>query len=142
MKKLLVLTVGLILVSGLAFATWEDATVRGLFPYFQSGGDWYTLVIFVNGSEETPDVVHLRFCDTHGNFCSDTIADMYSIRQGEQLIASTAMSVGTWIPVTSGFGYTKFRVAEGGFIHPYSVIYNALTGSGYVVPAFYQESGF
>ena len=67
MKKLFVLTLGLLLISGIALAVaWEDCPSKGLFPYFHSGGDWYTILVFVNGSEETSDVVHVRFWDAHG----------------------------------------------------------------------------
>ena len=142
MKEVLAVTAALVLLGGVAFAAWDDANVIGVFPYFQSGGDWYTLLVFVNGSEETGDVVHVRFEDEHGSWCSDTIADMYSIRQREQLLLSTAMSVGTWVPVTAGFGWIRFGVIDGGFIHPYCVIYNSLTGSGYVVPASRDDQGF
>ena len=142
MKKLLAAVAALMLLAGAAFATWCDANVRGLFPYFQSSGDWFTILMFVNGSEETDDVIQIRFYDEHGGGCSDTISDMYSIRRGEQLIVSTAYGVATWIPVTAGYGYVMFRIESGGFIHPYCVVYYSLTGSGYVVPACRQDHGF
>ena len=142
MKKLFVLTVGLLLVGSLAFAQWDDANSRGLFPFWQTGGSWYTLLVFVNGSEETTDVLYLRFCDTHGNWCSDTTSDMHSIRYREQLVFSTTPTIPTWIPTTAPTGYAMFRVEGGGFIHPYSVIYNDTTGAGYVVPAYNQDTGF
>jgi YD repeat-containing protein len=43
---------------------------------------------------------------------------------------------------TAEYGYVKFRAEEGGMIHPYCVIYNQMTGSGYVVPAYPQDTGF
>ena len=142
MKKLVVLAVGLLLVGGCAMADWDDATGRGLIPYFQSGGDWYTLLSFVNGSEETTDVIHIRFADVHGGWCSDTTADMYAIRQKEMLLFSTTPAVPHWIPMTAGYGYIRFCTLGGGFIHAYCVIYNQVTGSGYVVPAQHQDRGF
>ena len=142
MKKLLVLTVGLLLLGSMAFADWDDAVGRGLFPYWQTGGDWYTLLTFVNGSEETNDVLHIRFCDVHGNFCSDTTADMFAIRFREMLLFSTTPAVPSWIPTSADFGYLKFRTVDGGFIQAYCVIYNQVTGSGYVVPACNQDAGF
>ena len=142
MKKLFVLTVGLLLLGSMAFADWDDAVGHGLCPYWQTGGDWYTFMTFVNGSEETGDVIHIRFADIHGNWCSDTTADMYSIRHRELLMFSTTPQVPNWIPCTAGYGYIKFRTVEGGMIHPYTVIYNQMTGSGYVVPWYVQDAGF
>lgn len=142
MKKLLVLTVGLMLVAGLAFATWDDANSKGLFPYWQTGGAWYTLLTFVNGSEETPDVIYIRFCDEHGNFASTTTGDAFSIREKEMLLFCTIPGIGTNIAVTAPYGYVKFRVQDGGFIHAWEVIYNSATGAGYVVPPYHQDSGF
>ena len=141
MKGLFAVAVGLMVVGGAALATWDEANVRGLFPYFQSGGDWFTALIFVNASEETSDVVHIRFYDWRSG-CSDTISDAYHIRQREQLIVSSAPGVGTWIPTTCGYGYVLFRVVDGGFIHAYCVIYNRMTGCGYIVPAYRQDHGF
>ena len=142
MKKLFVLTVGLLLLGSMAFADWDDANGRGLCPYWQSGGDWYTLMTFVNGSEETPDTIHVRFCTEDGHWCSDTTGDMYSIGPKDMLMFSTVPSIPTWIPTTAGFGYIMFRTVDGGFVHPYTVIYNDITGAGYVVPWFHQDSGF
>jgi len=141
MKKLLVLTVGLLLVASMAFATWDNAKGQGLCPYWQSGGVWYTLMTFVNGSESTGDTMYVRFCDVHGNWCSDTTT-AYAIRQREMRIFSTTPEVPNWIPITSGYGYVMFRVDGGGYIHPYTVIYNQVTGSGYVVPWYKQGAGF
>ena len=143
MKKLFALAVGLLLLGTVAFAVdWDDTAGRGMFPYWQTGSGWYTLLIFVNGSEETGDVIHIRFCDVHGNWCSDTIGDMYSIRHREQLMFSTSASVPTWIPVTAGYGYVLFRTDTGGYIQGYCVIYNGMTGTGYVVSTCDQNAGF
>ena len=141
MKKLLVLTVGISLLGSCALATWDDANGRGLIPYWQTGGNWYTLLTLVNGSEETGDVIYIRFLPVHGSACSDTSLN-YSIRQGEMLIFSTTAQVPTWIPVTAGYGYIVFRVQGGGFIQAFCVIYNQVNGSGYIVPAHHQDAGF
>ena len=66
MKKLLTLTVGILLLGSCALATWSDANGQGLFPYWQTGGNWYTLLTFVNTSEETGDVIYIRFLPVHG----------------------------------------------------------------------------
>jgi hypothetical protein len=142
MKKLLILTVGLLLIGSMAFASWDDAAGKALSPYWQNGGNWYTLLTFVNGSESTGDVIYVRFFDVHGNACSDTTGGTYSIRQGEMLIFSTSPAVPTFIPVSAGYGYVCFRTQDGGYIHAYNVIYNQVTGSGYVVPWYNQDSGF
>ena len=142
MKKLFVLTVGLLLLGSMTFADWDDTAGHGVCPYWQSGGDWYTLITFVNGSEETADTIYLRFCTTDGHWCSDTTGDMYGIRQKEMLMFSTVPTVPTWIGTTAGFGYIMFRTDAGGYIHPYTVIYNEITGAGYVVPWFHQDAGF
>ncbi|MCD6327404.1 hypothetical protein J7M28_07610 [bacterium] len=142
MKKILVLTVGLLLLGSLAFADWDDAGGRGIFPYWQSGGNWYSLLVFVNGSEETNDILYLRFMDDGGRPCSDTTGDMYNIRAGEQLMFSTVATVPVWIPTTAGYGSVLFRVQDGGYLHPYLVIYNEMTSTGYAVPAYRQDGGF
>ena len=141
MKKLLVVTAGLILLGDMAFATWDDAASRGLFPYFQAGGDWLTLLVFVNGSEETDDVIYICTQDEHAGW-ADVVADTCSISPNQMLLFCTAMGIGRWIPTVSGFGYVKFRCEHGGFIHPYCVILNRLTWKGYVVPAYRQDHGF
>jgi len=141
-KKLLTLTVGILLLGACALATWDDAVGQGLFPYQQTGGNWYTLMTFVNTSEDTDDMIYVRFCPVHGSWCSDTTNDAYAIRQREMLIFSSSPSVPLWIPVTEGYGYIAFRAQGGGFIQTFCVIYNQATGSGYTVPAYHQERGF
>ena len=138
MKRLILLTDGLILVSAIAFGAWDDAQSKCVFPYFQTGGSWYTLLVFVNGSEESNDVLYVRFCDTHGNFCSDTTGGAYSIRANEQLMFSTSSSIPTYISTTSGYGYVKFRSDLRDNILPISIIYNSVTGAGYVIPSYSQ----
>jgi len=128
-------------IGACALATWSDANGRGLIPYYLTGGDWYTLLTFVNGSEETSDQIYIRFIDVHGSSGSYTTCN-YSIRQGEMLIFSTIPSVPLYIPVSAGYGYIMFRAQGGGFIHAYCVIYNQVNGSGYVVPAYHQDAGF
>ena len=142
MKTIVALTVVLLLVSGCALAEWDTANGRGLIPYWQTGGYWYTLLSFVNTSEETSDVIPVRFFPIHGSPCSDTGIDMYSIRAGEMLMFSTTPSVPHWIPTSADYGIIKFRTVGGGFIHACCVIYNQVTGSGYIVPAYHQDRGF
>ncbi len=142
MKTIVALTVVLLLVGGCALADWDDANSRGLFPYWQTGGNWYTLLTFINTSEETEDVIHIRFADVHGSPCSDSGIDMYSIRAGEMLLFSTTPSVPRWIPMSSDYGFIRFRVVDGGCIQTFCVIYNQVTGSGYTVPAYHQDRGF
>ena len=67
---------------------------------------------------------------------------MYSIRAGEMLMFSTTPPVPHWIPTSADFGYILFRVVDGGFIHASCVIYNQVTGSGYIVPVYHQDRGF
>jgi len=142
MQKIIALGVALVLVGGVALAVdWGDTTGRGMFPYWQSGSGWLTLVVFVNGSEETGDVIHIRFFDPY-SCSSSTMADMFSIRAGEMLMFSTSGSVPIFIPVTAGYGYILFRTDNGGFIQAYCAIYNGMTGTGYVVPAVPQDHGF
>ena len=142
MRRLLALTFVLTVVSCCALAQWDDAKSRGLIPFWQTGGNWYTLLVFVNGSEETTDILYLRFCDAHSGGCSDTTSDMHSIRYREQLVFSTTPSIPLWIPTTANTGYIMYRVANGTPISAYCVIYNDVTGSGYVVPAYRQDHGF
>jgi len=143
MRRIIALGMALVLVGGWAMAVdWDDTKGRGMFPYWQTGGGWYTILVFVNGSEETSDVIHIRFIDIYGCPCTDTTTDMYSIRAGEMLIFSTTPNVPTFIPVTAGFGYVLFRTDNGGFIQAFCAIYNGMTGSGYVVQAVHQDHGF
>ena len=137
MKKLLTLTVGILLLGSCALATWDDANGRGLIPYWQTGGNWYTMLTFVNTSEETGDVIYIRFA-----LFSDATSDAYSIRQGEMLVFSTTPMVPTWIPVSAGYGYVRFRVQGGGCIQTLCVIYNQVSGTGYTIPAYHQDAGF
>ena len=142
MKRLILLVLPLMLLSTVSFATWEDANSRGLIPYWQSVDMWYTLVVFVNGSEDNYDTLYIRFCDVHGNYTTDILMDMFSIRPGEQETFSTHQGVGHWMPVNAIFGYIKFRVQDGGNIQVYTVIYNQVSAGGFVVPALDQNHGF
>lgn len=144
-KRLLALTVGLALVCAIAFGSWEDARSRYVFPYFQTGGNWCTLLIFVSGSEESEQAVYIRFCDSYGNFCLDTTSDGYAFGANEQLIFSTRSGVGTHIPTTACSGYVKFRSEGSGFgdsILAYAVVYSAATGSGFVIPSVSQPASW
>ena len=136
------MTVGILLLGSCALAAWDDANGRGLFPYWQTGNNWYTMLTFVNTSEETGDVIYLRFRDVHDGWDDDTTADTHSIRQREMLIFSTTPTVPMWIPTTAGYGYIQFRVQGGGFIQAFCVVYNSVTGSGYLVPPYHQDAGF
>ena len=141
----IVIALSVALISLECEATWEDAKTRGIFPYWQHGGEWYTLLVFVNGSEETSDVLHLRFRDVHGSGLGSGPSDthtVYCIAPGEMLTFSTTPEVPTWIAVTAGSGYISFRAEYGGFIHPYCVVYNRVTQTGYTVPAYNQDHGF
>ena len=141
MKKLLALAVGILLSGSCALASWDDANGRGLIPLWETGGDWYTVLTLVNGSEETSDVIYVRFYQPQSESCID-LGNTYSIRQGEMLIFSTTPSVPTWIPVSGRYGYTEFRAEGGGFIQAFCVIYNQVSRTGYVVPVYHQDAGF
>ena len=142
MKKLLTLTVGILLLGACALASWDDAVGRGLIPYWQTGGNWFTMFTFVNTSEETSDVIYIRFFDRFGDGCSDTTGNVYPIRHGEMLIFSTTAAVPVWIPYGAGYGYVEFRLQGGGFIQTFCAIYNQANCSGYTVPAYHQDAGF
>jgi len=89
LTRLFVINLAIIILSGASLADWDDAAGRGLIPFWTNAGDFNTLLVFVNGHEETSDVIHIRFCDHNGRFCSDTTGDMYGIRQREMLTFST-----------------------------------------------------
>ncbi len=119
----------------------------GLIPFWINTPTHYTIIVFVNGSEEECDGVHLRFCDTTGEFCSDTTRDMYSIRYGEMLMFSTKANPPSifncfHIPVSAPHGYAMFRTVEGGFIHSFAFIVNDITGRLATVPIYVQDSRF
>ena len=141
-RSLTALTVALLLVSGCLLADWDTAAGRGLFPYWQTGSNWFTLLTFVNTSEETSDVIYICLIDIHGESGIPPAIPVFPIRQREMLIFSTVPSVPIWIPVTAGYGYVAFRVQGGGFIQALCFICNLVTGSGYIVPAYHQDSGF
>ena len=142
MKKLAFFTALLPMANCVALGSWESANSRGLVPYWQATMDWYTMLVFVNGSEDSYDTFYVRFCDRHGNFCSDTHADTFGIRPGEQVLVSTMVGVGYPMMVTTTFGYVEFRIQDGGYVHVYCVIANLLSGSGFVTPTYYKEHGF
>ena len=142
MRRLLALIIVLIMMGASAQATWDDAAGRSGFGYWQTGGDWFTVLSFVNGSEVNDETIYLRFYDVHGNPCSDTTADTFSIRAGEMLIFSTTPHVPIWIQTTTDYGYILFRAENGGSILAYCVIFNQMTGAGYVVPAFHPRDAF
>jgi len=139
-RRLTALTVGLVLVGSWALADWDTAVGRGLIPYWQTGGNWYTMLTFVNTSEETNDLIYISFEDVHGGVWYPPGPS--TIRHGEMLIFSTTPEVPIWIPVTAGYGWIRFRVEHGGFIQPFCLISNRANCSGYIVPAYHQDSGF
>ncbi|MBN1591741.1 MAG: hypothetical protein JW941_00670 [Candidatus Coatesbacteria bacterium] len=146
-KGLFIIIVALSLLSITSFADWDSAGTRGLFPFWMNAGGFYTLLIFVNGHWGTGDVISVRFCDSHGNWCSDTTADMFAIRCGEMLVFTTDEDSSLagdlyWIPTTAEYGYVLFRPDEGGTNHAYALIYNELTGAGMAIPAYFQDDGF
>ncbi|MCD6327407.1 hypothetical protein J7M28_07625 [bacterium] len=142
MRKLVMLTIVFLMLSGVSLATWEDAAVRGLVPYWQAAEDWYTFLVFVNGSESDYELIYVRFCDRQGNFCSSVFADMFSIRPSEQLLICSKEGIGYPMLLTASCGYIKFRLENGAPIQVYALIYNELTSTGSDVPVFNQEHGF
>ena len=141
MRRIGLFTFALLSLAAALFATWDDAAGRGLIPFWINYGDYYTLLAFVNGDEDTPDVIYIRFCDVHGNWCSDPTA-AWSIRQREMLRFSTTQKVPYWIPTTASYGYVKLRAQNGGYVHAWALIYNEISGTAMVVPAYDQDNGF
>ena len=141
-------TFALLSLAAALFARWDDAYGRGLIPFWINYADYYTLLVFVNGHEETSDIIQIRFCDEHGNWSSDPTADTWTIRQREMLTFSTTRrSINPreqpyWIPTTASYGYVKFRALYGGDIHAWALIYNEISGAAMVVPAYDQDKGF
>ena len=142
MRKIAICTSALFLMHAILPADWDDSVGRGLIPFWINAGDFYTLLVFVSGDEETSDTIHIRFCDHHGHFCSDTTGDMYGFRSREMLIFSTTPKVPTWIPTAASYGYVKFGTVEGGYIHAWALIVSELSGTTMVVPAYDQDTGF
>ncbi|MBN1591685.1 MAG: hypothetical protein JW941_00390 [Candidatus Coatesbacteria bacterium] len=134
--------ISLLLLAGPALAGWDNAHSRCIFPFWFSGGDWYTCLVFVNGSDETSDTIYIRFFSPQGALLSDPEQDGYSIRQQEQLLFSTIPSVPTWIPTAPGMGYAVFRVQRGGYIFPCCMVYSQATTTNLVVPAYWVDEGF
>jgi len=136
MKRALASTVVFLALCSCALATWDDALGRSGFAYWQTGSNWVTIISVVNGSEVNGETIYIRFYDTHGNPCSDTTEDTFTIRAGEMLTFSTHSYIPTWIPTTAGYGYVLFRVEDGGPVHAYCVTLNLVNWSGYAIPAF------
>jgi len=141
MKRALALTVGFLALCSCALATWDDALGRSGFGYWQTGGDWVTIISVVNGSEVNDETIYIRFYDTHGNPNCEA-GNTFTIRAGEMLTFSTRPEIPTWIPVTAGYGYVLFRVQDGGPVHAWCAILNLVTWSGYVIPPFSPETAF
>ncbi len=148
LTRLFVITLALIILSGASLADWDDACGRGIIPFWINTPTHYTMIVFINGSEWDSDDLHLRFCDTKGEFCSDTTGDRFSIRPGEMLMFSTRANPPSLfdycrhIPVTAPHGYAMFRTVDGGFIHAFAFIVNEITGRLVTVPIYDQETGF
>ncbi|MBN1593913.1 MAG: hypothetical protein JW941_11785 [Candidatus Coatesbacteria bacterium] len=137
-----ILAFALFLQGAVAEAGWDEACVRSGFGYWETGENWATILVFVNGSEVYDETIYIRCFDTNGNQCSSTTEDAYTIRAGEMQVFSTSRHLETYIPTTASYGYILFRVEDGGAIHAYCVIYNFMTGTGYSIPAFRPEDLF
>ena len=132
----------LALVSLQCHATWDEASSRGIFPFWLSDGDWYTLLVFVNGNEETQDLLYVRFYTSDGHCCSDTSA-AWGFRLREQLLFSTKPGLdATYLEPTAEFGYVKFRLQDGAYVQAYELICNKVMMTAVPVPAYDQEDGF
>ncbi|MBN2207680.1 MAG: hypothetical protein JW759_00050 [Candidatus Coatesbacteria bacterium] len=142
MRTIGLFTFALLSLAAASFATWDDAAGRGLIPFWINYADYYTLLVFVNGWEESADVIYIRFYDVHGNWCSDPTGNLFSIRTREMLRFSTTQKAPYWIPTTGSYGYVKFRAQDGGHIHAWALICNGISGTGMVVPAYDQDYGF
>ena len=145
MRRIGLFTFALLSLAAALSADWNDAPGRGLIPFWINYGDYYTLLVFVNGDDATADVIRIRFCDEHGNWCSDPTSDMFFIRQREMLPFSTTPKMPdsiTWIPTTASYGYVMFRTYYGAHIHAWAVVMNEISGTAMVVPAYDQDKGF
>ena len=137
--------VGLLLLHSFGHADWYTAKTRGIFPYWQTGGPWLTIMVFVNGSEETSDTVCVRMLDSAGeSACSGAVIPLaVEIGPGQMLVFSTSQYVPRWIPVSKGYGYTLFSIEDGSPVAAFSAIVNlSPEGGGYVVPAYHLDEGF
>ena len=147
LTRLSVIILSLLILSGASLADWDDPGGCGIIPFWINTPTHYTMIVFINGSEEEADAVHLRFCDTEGNFCSDTTGDTFAIRPYQMLMFSTranppSLFSCTHIPVTAPHGYAMFRTVDGGFIHAFVFIVNDITGQLVTVPVYLQNEGF
>ena len=147
LTRLSIVIMAFIILSAASLADWDDTYGRALIPFWINTPTHYTMIILINGCEYDADVVHLRFCDTTGEFCSDTADDMYSIRGGVMLMFSTranppSMFDCTHIPVSASHGYAMFRSVEGCPIHAFAFIVNDITGRLATIPIYVQDSGF
>ena len=148
MRRISLCTLTLLFMSAVLFARWDDCAFRGLFPFWVNAGDFYTLLVFINGDEASGDIIHIRFCDENGHWCSDTTADMFGIRDREMLAFTTKPKsyeprLPQWIPTTASYGYVKFRAADAWEdIHAWALIISDLSGAAMVVPAYDQDNGF
>ncbi|MBN1591740.1 MAG: hypothetical protein JW941_00665 [Candidatus Coatesbacteria bacterium] len=141
MRKTMLFTIALIVAASILRGDWDDDGARGFIPFWVNSGDFYTLLVLVNGDEDTPDVIRIRLCDHNGNYCSDTTVDR--IGPDELLVFSTQEATPTWIPTKADYGYILFRADEGsGFIQAWALIYNRHSGVAMAVPSYNQGRGF
>jgi len=130
----------LVLLSGAAFGSWDDAKGRGIFPYWSTGGPWLTLFVFVNVSEDAGETIYLELINWIGE--SAPPRGEFQVAAGEMLIVSTSPCVGEFLPVMPGVGYGLFRCQHGGLIYPLCAVVNVQTGGGYTVRAYHEDEGF
>ena len=147
LTRLPVIILSLLILAGASLADWDDPAGCGIIPFWINTPTHYTMIVFVNGSERSYDTVHLRFCDTEGNFCSDTTGDMFAICPNQMLMFSTranppSLFSSRHIPVTAPHGYAMFRTVRGGFIQAFVFIVNDVTGQLVTVPDYLQNEGF
>ena len=129
----------LVLLSGAAFGTWDDAKGRGLIPYWQAWAE-LTLFIFVNGSEDTEETIYFELHGAHEDFSPEQRE--FRLLPREMLILSTSPYVGEWLNPCFTFGYALFRCQHGGLIYSFCAVVNLDTGTGYTVPAYHEDRGF
>jgi len=135
----------MLLLYSFAHADWYSAKTHGVFPYWQTGGVWLTIMVFVNCSDETSDTVYVRMLDSGGGGpggfpLPPTVVE---IAPGEMRVFSTSPSVPLWIPVMSGYGYTLFAIEHGSPVAAFSACVSlSPEGPGYVVPAYNLDEGF
>ncbi|MBN1591742.1 MAG: hypothetical protein JW941_00675 [Candidatus Coatesbacteria bacterium] len=136
------------MLTSVSAADWDSASGKpGLIPFWIDTPIHYTMIVFVNGSEDYNDVISLRLCDPNGYLCSTISSRLFSLRSREMLMFSTKANPPSLfdcfqIPVSAPHGYAMFRVDEGGSIHAFAFIVNEVTGRLTEVPVYVQDKGF